>query len=380
MTRVVVAPDSFKGSMAAADVAHHLALGLRSARPDAVVDEVPLADGGEGTVDAAVASGLRRTTVRVAGPTGEPVDADLALGDDLAVVELASASGLARLPGARPDPLRASTCGTGELVLAALGAGARRLVLALGGSATTDGGAGLLQALGARLLGADGRPLAPGGATLVDLEHVDLTRLDPRLAGVDVELASDVDSPLLGPHGAAAVFAPQKGATPDDVRRLERGLARWADVLARSLPAAADAVTAAGAGAAGGAGFAALAVLGARRRPGVEVVAELVRLPERVAGADLVVTGEGSLDAQSLRGKAPVGVARVAAAHGVPVVAVCGRLSLGPDDVARAGFAAAHPLTDLEPDEAVSRARPGPLLERTGHLVALRHLDVRPGG
>ncbi|WP_432494124.1 glycerate kinase [Kineococcus gypseus] len=375
---VVVAPDKFKGSLTAAEVAARVAAGLRAgfghvlpgAGPAALrVDEVPVADGGEGTVAAAAAAGWRTAERTVAGPTGEPVRATWARapGGGAALVELAQASGLDRLPGGVPAPLAAGSRGTGELVRAALDDGAREVVLAVGGSACTDGGAGLLAALGARLLDADGRELPDGGGALARLRRVDLDGLDPRVRAVRWTLAADVDNPLLGPRGAAAVFAPQKGADPAQVAQLEAGLERLADAL--SAAGAPDARAVPGAGAAGGTGLVALGLLGARRRPGAQVVLELVGFDGRAAGADLVLTGEGSFDEQSLGGKAPVGVARAAAALGAPVVLLSGRRLLGEQRWRAAGFADARALTDLEPDPARCVALAGPLLEELARGV-----------
>ena len=375
--RVVIAPDKFKGSLSAPEVAAHLARGLAAAVPGVRADPVPVADGGDGTVDAAVAAGYRRVELRVSGPGGDPVTAAFALSGDVAVIEAAQACGLSRLPGGGLRPLTATSYGVGELIAAAVHAGARHIVLGLGGSATTDGGAGLVTALGARLLDAAGRPVPPGGAALSTVRDL---RLDgwPDLSGVDVLLASDVDNPLLGPDGAAAVYGPQKGASAADIAVLEAGLARWADAVEaergagfRDRP---------GAGAAGGLGFAALAFLGARMRPGIEVVLELVSFRARVAGAALVVTGEGSLDAQTLRGKAPAGVARATAAASpqTPVIAVAGACSLAAAALARAGIAGAYTLASLEPDVTASMANAGPLLEKLAARVAADWL--RPGG
>ena len=297
--RVVVAPDKFKGSLTAVQAARAMADGLRRVWPDSEVLLVPVADGGEGTVDAAVAAGYQRRTVPVQGPTGEPVLADFALRGGSAVLELAEASGLRRLPRGLPAPLTASTFGTGQLLLAALDAGARRVVLGVGGSATTDGGAGMAQALGARLLDADGAELPPGGAALLHLHRIDVEGLDRRLAATSVVLASDVDNPLLGPSGAAAVYGPQKGATPQEVERLDAALTRYASVVQRDLARAVDRTP--GAGAAGGTGAGALAFLSARISSGIDLVLDVVGFPEALAGADLVLTGEGSLDAQALR-------------------------------------------------------------------------------
>jgi glycerate kinase len=373
--RVVVAPDKFKGSLSAAEVAAHLAAGLTAAAPDATVVQVPVADGGEGTLAAALAAGFDRVPVRVAGPTGAPLDSALAVRDRTAVVELAAASGLAVLPGGRPAALAATSLGTGQLVRAALDLGCTEIVLGVGGSACTDGGAGLLAGLGARLTDAAGRELPLGRAALQVLDRVDLTGLDPRLRDVRLVLATDVDNPLLGPAGAAAVYGPQKGASPADVAVLEAGLARWVTVLGQELgPAAADTADQPGAGAAGGVGHACLAALGAVRRPGIDVVLDLAGFAGHLAGADLVVTGEGSLDAQTLHGKAPAGVAARARAAGVPVVAVAGRCLLDAAELRRAGFAAAAALTELEPDLGRCIREAGPLLHRLAGRVARDHL------
>jgi glycerate 2-kinase len=373
--RVVVAPDKFKGSASAAQVAAAVAAGLTRAAPGVTVAQVPVADGGEGTLAAAEAAGFRRVPVAVAGPTGTPVDSAVAVRGRTAVVEMAAASGLAVLPGGRPAPLTASSLGTGQLVRAALDLGCTEVVLGVGGSACTDGGAGLLVGLGARLTDARGGDLAPGGGSLRHLDRVDLTGLDPRLRTVRFVLATDVDNPLLGPRGAAAVYGPQKGATPSDVGVLEAGLARWVSSLGEVVGARATAgAREPGAGAAGGVGYACRVVLGAVRRPGIDVVLELGAFAEHLAGADLVVTGEGSLDAQTLHGKAPAGVAARARAAGVPVVAVAGRCLLDPDDLRAAGIADSYPLTELEPDVRRCMQEAGPLLERLGERIALDRL------
>jgi glycerate kinase len=381
---VVAAPDKFKGTLTAPQAAAHIAAGLQAARPGLPVAQVPVADGGDGTVAAAVAAGYQPVRLTVRGPTGQPTVAEFAWRDGTAIIEAAQACGLSMLPGGARRPLTATSFGVGELVAAALRRHARRIVLGLGGVASTDGGAGLLQALGARLLDRAGRELPPGGAALAGLHRLDLTALVP-LAGAEVLVASDVDNPLLGAHGAAAVYGPQKGASPADVCVLESALTRWAENTERlrKLPAQHAGVAELqspgqpprwadqpGAGAAGGLGFAAFAFLGAARRPGIELMLEVISFTERLAGARLVVTGEGSLDAQTLHGKAPAGVARAAAAAGLPVVAVAGRSTLSAAQLREAGLAAAYPLTDLEPDLARCRAEAGPLLERTAHRIA----------
>jgi glycerate 2-kinase len=368
MPRVVIAPDKFKGSLSAAAVATCLAVGVRAGCPGADVVTVPVADGGDGTVDAAVAAGFDRARLRATGPTGVPVTTSWARRGDDAVVELADVSGLGRLPDGRPAPLSSTSRGTGEVIVAALDAGCRRIVVGVGGSAGTDGGAGLLRALGARTLDADGREVAEGGAALARVTTLDLSGLHHRVRQVELVVACDVDNPLTGPHGAAAVYGPQKGAGPDDVVRLDAALGHWADVVAAATGA--DLRDAPGAGAAGGVAFALTAVLGAAARPGAELVFELTGLLDLVTGADLVITGEGSLDEQTLRGKAPAAVAAAARAAGVPVVAVAGRCLVDPQTWAAAGFAHVLTTTDEAGSVEASLAAPGPALEAIGRRLS----------
>ena len=368
--KIVIAPDSFKESLSAAGVASALARGLRQALPTAEILECPLGDGGEGTLDAVLAAtGGEVREARVTGPLGEPVTARWGwLAEQrTAFVEMASASGLELVPKARRDVRVATSHGTGELLRAALDAGAERLVLAIGGSATNDSGAGVLQALGVRLLDGQGQALAPGGAALASLASLDLTDLHPRLAAVEVVIAADVDNPLCGPQGASQIFGPQKGASPEQVRELDAALAHFATVTAATLGR--DVSEQPGAGAAGGVGFAALAFLQATFRPGIEVVAELVGLEEALQDADLAVTGEGRLDGQTLRGKTPAGVLRLAQRHGVPVVAVAGSLGEGYDALYQQGLAAAFSLVPgpLSLEEALAQAEG--LLERTARDI-----------
>lgn len=368
--RVLVAADKFKGSLTAVEVAERVTAGLRRVVPGVSVEALPVADGGDGTVAAAVAAGFERREVRVAGPLGGEVTAAYALRGDTAVVEMAEASGLQRLPEGVFAPLTASTYGSGELLRAALDAGAATIVFGVGGSATTDGGAGMLSALGARFLKADGEPVAPGGAGLAELATADLSGLDPRLASVEFVLASDVDNPLTGPKGAPAVYGPQKGASPEDVERLDAALAHFAKVLEGELgEKAAEYAASPGAGAAGGIGYGALLV-GARFRPGIEVMLEVLGFAPALERADLVITGEGSLDQQTLHGKAPAGVATAARAAGKEVVAVCGRLALPPETLGKAGIRRAYALTDIEPDVEKCIADAGPILERTAERIA----------
>ncbi|MEV7671913.1 glycerate kinase [Streptomyces sp. NPDC088752] len=370
VARVLVAADKFKGSLTAVEVAERVTTGLRRIVPDLEVETLPVADGGDGTVAAAVAAGFERHEATVTGPVGEPVTAAFALRGTTAVVEMAEASGLQLLPAGEFAPLTATTYGSGELLRAALDAGATTVVFGVGGSATTDGGAGMLAALGARFLNASGEPVAPGGAALADLATADLTGLDPRFAEVDLILASDVDNPLTGPKGAPAVYGPQKGATPDDVRTLDAALAHYATVLEKAIgPKAAEAALAPGAGGAGGIGYGAL-ILGASFRPGIELMLEVLGFAPALERATLVITGEGSLDEQTLHGKAPAGVAAAARAAGKEVVAVCGRLALPAEALGRAGIRRAYPLAALEPDPAKSMANAGPLLEEAAADIA----------
>ncbi|MFG3489860.1 glycerate kinase [Streptomyces sp. NPDC047972] len=370
VAHVLVAADKFKGSLTAVQVAERVTAGLRRVVPELTVETLPVADGGDGTVAAAVAAGFERREVRVTGPLGEPVTAAFALRDTTAVVEMAEASGLQLLPDGVFAPLTATTYGSGELLRAALDAGATTLVFGVGGSATTDGGAGMLAALGARFLDASGAPVGPGGAALADLATADLSGLDPRFASVDLILASDVDNPLTGPKGAPAVYGPQKGASPEDVRTLDAALAHFATVLEKAVgPKAAEAAVAPGAGGAGGIGYGAL-ILGASFRPGIELMLEVLGFAPALERATLVVTGEGSLDKQTLHGKAPAGVAAAARAAGKEVVAVCGRLALSGEALGKAGIRRAYPLTALEPDPAKSMANAGPLLEEASANIA----------
>jgi glycerate kinase len=374
--RVLIASDKFKHSLSSKDVAGHLSTGLRANHPELTVDSIAIADGGEGTVSAAVAAGFTARVITVSGPTGDPVDATLAIRGHEAVIEVAEASGLARLPNGQPEPLQASSLGTGQLIREALNRGCTHIYIGAGGSACTDGGAGLLTGLGARFLDSRGRPLSSGGGPLKDLEAVDLSDLHPQLRKARFILASDVDNPLLGTNGAAAVFGPQKGATPADVRLLDHSLARLVEVLEQEIgPWAKEAATQAGAGAAGGIGYAAIAVLAALVEPGVSVVGRLIELDKKIQGSVLVITGEGSLDDQSLGGKAPLGVSRAAAKAGVPVVAVCGRTTLSNRTLKAAGFEQTFALTDIEPDLHRCISNAGPLLETVGRIIAAELLS-----
>jgi glycerate 2-kinase len=369
---VVVAPDKFKGSLSADGVAAALARGLRRGLPGVRVVEHPVADGGEGTVEMVLRHGFRPIPCQVQGPTGEPVRARYALRGDVAVLEMAAAAGLAQLPGGVPDDTTsrtASTYGVGELIRDALDRGARRIVLGVGGSATTDGGAGMAVALGARLSGAEGPVVPSGGVSLLSADRIDLDGLDARLAEATVVVACDVDNPLTGPQGAAAVYGPQKGAAEATVGLLDGALTHWADLVAaatgedlRALP---------GAGAAGGLGFGAAALLGAEVRSGIEYLLDLSGFAGAVAGAALVIVGEGSLDEQSLRGKGPIGVAAVAARAGARVVAVAGRATVPEERLRALGVEAVYTLADLEPDLRRSMRSAAELLETIAERVAV---------
>ncbi|QNH05302.1 glycerate kinase [Pseudomonas sp. B11D7D] len=373
--KIVIAPDSFKESLSAPDVAAAIARGWQQVFPEAECLLRPMADGGEGTVDALLAAvGGERRECEVRGPMGEPVKAHWGwLGQGTAVIEMAAASGLHWVPHEQRDARLASSFGTGELIREALDAGATRIILGLGGSATNDAGMGLLQALGIRFLDTQGRELAPGGAALADLDQLDLGDLDARLLNVQVEVAADVDNPLCGPRGASAVFGPQKGATPEHVAQLDTALGRFARIVAATLGE--DHAEFPGVGAAGGLGFAARAFLKASFRPGIELVAELSGLATAVEGADLVITGEGRMDAQTLHGKTPVGVARVARAAGVPVIALSGSLGDNYQALYEAGIEAAFSLAPgpLSLEQAMAGAA-GELQARTTDIARLWRL------
>jgi glycerate kinase len=351
--RVLVCPDKFRGTLTARQAAEAIERGWLRERPRDVVDVAPLADGGEGTLDVLVppdAPGARRIRRRVQGPLGDPVDAEFGMRGTDAVVEMARASGLDLLAHDRRDPLRTTSYGTGEIIGAALDEGAARVLVCLGGSATNDAGVGMASALGGRFLTADGFPVAPGGAALVSLSRIELGAVHAGVRAARLIGVTDVDNPLCGPSGGSAVFAPQKGATPEDVIVLDRALAHVAAVASRDLGI--DRSREAGAGAAGGLGFGLLAFLGARLRPGIEVVIEALDLMPRIRAADLVITGEGSFDAQSLRGKVPDGVLRAAAEAGVEAAVLAGAATVRP-----AGVRVRSLVDHVGADAALGQAR-----------------------
>jgi len=377
--KIIIAPDSFKDSLSAQGVAHAIAEGLAQVWPAAQLIKCPMADGGEGTVEAVLAAcdGQWRGA-RVRGPLGAAVEARWGWLPDsrTAIIEMAEASGLQLVPPGQRDACSSSTFGTGELIRAALDEGASRVILAIGGSATNDGGAGAMQALGVALLDDQGQALPPGGLALGKLARIDLRDLDPRLAGVRFEIAADVDNPLCGPHGASAVFGPQKGASAEQVQQLDRALAHFAGHCAQVLDR--DVSDEPGSGAAGGLGFAAKAFLKAQFRTGVEVVAQLTGLADAIDGADLVVTGEGRFDAQTLRGKTPYGVARIAQRRGVPVVVIAGTLGEGYEALYEHGIDAAFALADgpMTLQEACTDA-PRLLAERARDIARLWQVAAR---
>lgn len=340
--KIVIAPDSFKESLSALEAASAIEAGFREVFPDAVYVKVPVADGGEGTVEAMIAAtGGRRIDLQATGPLGRPVAAFYGLtggADTIAVIEMAAASGLELVAPDERDPMRATSRGTGDLIRAALDAGARRFILGVGGSATNDGGAGMLQALGVGLFDAQGAQLAPGGAALAGLDRIDVSGLDPRIKQSVFEVACDVSNPLVGLLGASAIFGPQKGATPEMVAQLDANLRHYAAIIARDLGQ--DVADIPGAGAGGGIAAAMLVFLDGRLRPGSEIVTDAVGLDAAVVDADLVVTGEGRIDSQTVNGKTPIGVARVAQRHGKPVIAIGGCLANDANAVHAHGIAA----------------------------------------
>ncbi len=328
--KVVIAPQGFKGNLTALQVSRAIDDGIRRVLPDIVTSLVPMADGGEGTTQALVdALGGDMIPVEVTDPMGGRVLAHWGFLSDgvTAAIEMAAASGLGLVPPQKRNPLLATTYGTGELIRHALEKGCRKFIVGIGGSATNDGGAGMAQALGARLLDARGEAIAFGGAALSSLEHIDISTLDPRLAGCDVLLACDVDNPLCGSSGASCVYGPQKGATEEMVAQLDKALAHYADVIKRDIGI--DIRDVPGAGAAGGLGAGLMVFLKAKLQPGVEVIIQATGLIEHLKGASLVFTGEGRIDSQTVYGKTPVGVARRAKEFGLPVIAIAGEISSG---------------------------------------------------
>ena len=325
--KIVIAPDSFKGNLSALQVSQAISNGVRRAIPDALTAMVPMADGRDGTAQALVdATGGEIIPAEVTDPLGGRVTANWGLlGDKVTgVIEMATASGFNLVPPQKRNPLVTTTYGTGELILAALEKGCRKLIIGIGGSATNDGGAGMAQALGVKLLDTRGTPLSFVGTALANLDHIDITSIDPRLADCEITVASDVTNPLCGPQGASAVYGPQKGATKEMVVRLDAALAHYAEVIHRDLGI--DIRDVPGAGAAGGLGAGLMTFLKAKLLPGIEIVIQATNLTEHLKDANLVFTGEGRIDGQTAHGKVPVGVARKAKAFGLPVIAIAGSI------------------------------------------------------
>ncbi len=371
---IIVAPDSFKGSLTAAEAADAIIQGVRDVLPDAEIVSIPLADGGEGTVDALVlATRGRIVTKKVTGPMGDETEASFGvLGDDVTgVIEMAAAAGLPLVPPEKRNPLLATTYGVGELMLAALDEGCTRLIVGLGGSATSDGGAGMAQALGVKLLAADGTELKRGAAPLMSLESVDIAKRDPRIANITIYAASDVTNPLCGPQGAAAVYGPQKGASQQMVPMLDNALAKLAAVIEQDLSLSVR--DTAGAGAAGGLGAGLVSFCNAQIRSGPNLVLEMLDFEGYLESADIVLTGEGRIDDQLEFGKAISGVALLAGKYGVPVVALTGSLLVEPEKLAERGVEGVVPISTGPVDESELMERAGELLqaatERTMRLL-----------
>jgi glycerate 2-kinase len=363
--RVVIAPDKFKESLSALRAAEAMARGVVAAAPEASIDLAPMADGGEGTVDALVAAtGGSYRQANVSGPLGEPVIASFGLLGDgrTAVIEMAAASGLVLVPHERRNPLVTSTRGTGELLLAAIAAGARRLIVGIGGSATNDGGAGLGQALGFRLLDAEGHELEPGGGNLNHLARIDSSGRRPELDGVEVSIACDVTNPLCGLNGASAVYGPQKGASPELIETLDNNLAHFAALVERDLGVAIKDQP--GSGAAGGLGGGLVAFAAGKLEPGVNLVIEAVELADRLKDADLCLTGEGAIDDQSAFGKTAVGVSRLARSIGCPTLALTGTVKPGAQAVLDEGVDAYFSICDRPISLNEARDQASLLLER----------------
>ena len=369
--KIVIAPDSFKGSLTALQVAEAMEVGLRRVFPDATIEKVPMADGGEGTVQSLVdATGGEILTAQVMDPLGNTIDAQYGvLGDGItAVIEMAEASGLTLVPPDKRDPRVTTTYGTGELIRSALAHGCRKLIIGIGGSATNDGGAGMAQALGAKLLTASGEQIKPGGGHLATLNSIDLSELDPRITETETVVACDVNNPLTGEQGASYVYGPQKGATREIIEMLDANLAHFDKILQRDLSKSVGNVP--GAGAAGGLGAGLMAFVDASLKSGIEIVTEAAQLSKRLADADLVITGEGQINFQTVFGKTPVGVARVAKTHNIPVIAIAGSIADDSDGVYDAGIDA---MIDIVPE-------PMPLETAIENATALTEIAAERAG
>lgn len=362
--KIVIAPDSFKGSASSTQIATWLENGIKSVIPECETVLIPIGDGGEGTLAALSCADFIAQSHLVTGPSGNSVSADFVIKDGVAVVELAQASGLSQLINQQLLPLTATSYGTGELIKLALDAGAKQIILAVGGSACTDAGAGALVALGGKLIQDDGREVAFGGAALSECISIDISQLDSRIATTQFTLASDVTNPLLGDTGAAAIYSPQKGASPADVARLEAGISHFAELVGG------ESANTPGAGAAGGFGFMAYSFLNAQPTSGIDTVLELLNFREKIRNADLIITGEGQYDAQSLSGKAPLGIHQMASEQGIPVALVCGQIKLNSSAKNSPVFDSLHALNSLEPDINQCINNPGPIVEKIGVSIA----------
>lgn len=357
--KIVLAPDSFKGSLSALEVCQAMETGIRRVKGEAEIISVPMADGGEGTVRSLVdATGGRIITRMVTGPLGDQVEAFFGITGDgeTAVIEMAAASGLPLVPQNKRDPRITTTFGTGELIIAALDEGCKKIIIGIGGSATNDGGAGMAQALGYRFLDEQGRDLPFGGAALKHLARIDSSGKDPRLSDLTVIAACDVTNPLTGPDGASAIYGPQKGATPEMVRELDEALSIFAQVVKEELGM--EVADLPGSGAAGGLGAGLVTFLQAQLEPGVKIISEAVALRDKMAGADLVLTGEGRIDGQTIKGKTPIGVARVAKTREIPVLAVAGSIGSGAELLYEQGIDGMIAIVDrpMTLEEAIASA------------------------
>lgn len=362
--KIVIAPDSFKGSATSIEIAEWIENGFLSVIPNCETIKIAIGDGGEGTLDAAITAGFTPQEIAVKGPTNKTVQAKLGLKDKTALIEMAQASGLSQLPENKLEPLIATSFGTGQLIRAALDLGATRIILAIGGSACTDAGAGALQALGACILDTQGREIQLGGAALNQCQEIDLSQLDPRIATTEFILASDVTNPLLGETGAARVYSPQKGASKSDVEILEQALSNFSQFAGTAH------INTPGAGAAGGFGYMALTFLNAQPRSGIAMVLDFVNFAKLIQGADLIVTGEGKFDSQSLSGKAPIGVLEIAIQQSIPVALICGQASLNSSDEIVKNFQCINSLTEVEPDIEKCINNPRPIIEKIAVSIA----------
>jgi len=369
--KILVAPNAFKESLSAIDAARSIAKGIRRGLPNARITEVPIADGGDGTLEAVISgTGGRILRTVVTGPLGNRIATEYGITGDgkTAVIEMSRSSGLALVPQARRNPMRTTSFGTGELIRAALGRGVSRILLGIGGSATVDGGIGALQALGVSFLDRHGKPVGCGGAGLLAIAKIELGSLNPTLKRVEILVACDVDNPLTGPKGAAAVFGPQKGATPAMVKQLDHGLARLAALIRHITGKRFARIP--GTGAAGGIAGSFLGLLDAKLRPGSELVFDLLKLDKIVPKMDWVITGEGQIDFQTQFGKGPGMLAKLAAQHGVPVVGIAGSVADNAGELSSKGFTALFSITNRPMDLAAAMQEAPRLIERTAEQVA----------